>query len=782
MKILYFYLFFILTYCCAAIPAKVEKTQLTFDSFKGVEARGDTVIIYGSGGNMRISYDGAEIWEQVQIFRRSYIIKMFMGEDRIVAFSETEGIAVSYDRAKTWTIVKSPVDSIFSVIQYPEGYLIRSGRKLVTIDKEINTVNTYDLYSRFCDTNPYYYPPSFNFYYSFSTAYLQGRFVVETDSSKLLLFDSELQLKDTIVFAGTDPSKASKFQLGTDSAYLYYAADSAIFRTKDFKSWESICPSMSMFKIIDGQLYVLNLYFNESPQKPFRCNFFRFVEKDSLQLINDSHAEELQVNTPSVTNFTVINNKFYITGLSNFFAGIDFNDSIISNYSKDGFLGFDVPDRINDSTYLMVKSSCGIYYPTIHLTDDSFMSIKPCINYDNTLFSKYSFLCLKYYDEKENKLYIGGSYKGGTKGVYISDDQCRSFTFKEVPEIYSPLWFPSESYTNIAQYPNLQVHDRYFITCNNQDYLDTAYSNILFFDREFNFITKIFYKGFAIDYINAADTNSFLLHGIRSGENTYEVRYTANQCKTWDIIKKYDSTEKNKRYRELEIGNRKYVIFFNFNSADSMYNIDALDVENRTVGRLCQYRWCYDFPYMNDANGACSVGDTLFLSVRDTLFFTTNLYDKQSWNYYILPDKGVIRTSFRKFGDRFFCDYKDSNNRYWNKFWLKITADSTVSVTESGKTEEATYLYIYPPKPTPATNHVRTLIYFDPKVEFDLSKVGVTDVTGARIEGGESISFEKLSPYSGYLNWNCSQTGNGVYFIHIRHGNNARIAKVIVSR
>ncbi len=774
------------SYNCLSNTAIIEKNQLTLDYYRGVVANGDTVIVYGSDGNIRISYDNADTWNQVKIFKRGYINKVFLESERIVAFSESEGIALSYDRAKTWTIAGKPVDSIFAAIQYPGGYFIRSGKKLITIGKDLNVINSYGLFTRM-DYNTDY--PPYDYRYAFSIEYFDGQFIVETDSAKLLVFDSELQLTDTVAFIKTGLSSKciSKRQIGADSGYFYYAVDSSLFRTKDFNTWENICKSKSFFKIYDNKLYILNYYYDiKNYTEPFKCELYLFIRKDSIQLINQPQTEERREIYALLTNFTVDSNRLFVTGAANFLTMNNINDSIITNYSYVSGIQWSIPDRIDDSTYLIVRGFAGTYYPYIFLTKDDFMTITPRVNYDSCSFNKAPALLLfyiKYYDEKEKKLYLGGSDSKGKKGIFISRDFGKTFEYKPVPEMdVSPTAFPDPFYPKLKQFPNLQALDDYFVTGSYTEFRDTAYSRIFFFDKNFNLLHKYYFKCFAVDYIHATDTNTFLIQCLNSNDNAFEVKYTSDKGTTWEIIKKYKVSDSLIWYRELEIKGKKIVFMSFFNQVDSVYNYEALDVEKREIRDIYKCHYIYDYENMNNGNAVCSYKDTVYFSVKDTLFYMTDIYNRNTWNYYLLPDKGVIRQCLQKFGDKFFCCYKDTNCSYWNNFWLKINTDSTVSVVEAETTSDGTYLYLYPPKPTPSTNHVRTLVYFDPKVEFDLSKVGVTDVTGARIEGGENISFEWLSPYSGYLNWNCSQAANGVYFIHIRHGNNARVAKVIVNR
>ena len=50
----------------------------------------------------------------------------------------------------------------------------------------------------------------------------------------------------------------------------------------------------------------------------------------------------------------------------------------------------------------------------------------------------------------------------------------------------------------------------------------------------------------------------------------------------------------------------------------------------------------------------------------------------------------------------------------------------------------------------------------------------------SKVCGSENIKIDKLSPYNGYLIWDCSTMIEGIYLIQIKHGNNSIILKTIV--
>ena len=52
---------------------------------------------------------------------------------------------------------------------------------------------------------------------------------------------------------------------------------------------------------------------------------------------------------------------------------------------------------------------------------------------------------------------------------------------------------------------------------------------------------------------------------------------------------------------------------------------------------------------------------------------------------------------------------------------------------------------------------------------------------GFRICGKEKFRIDKISNWSGYLNWDCSDIDPGLYFIKVNHGSNTQTMKVLIN-
>ncbi|ROL62554.1 hypothetical protein D9V86_00060, partial [Bacteroidetes/Chlorobi group bacterium ChocPot_Mid] len=121
--------------------------------------------------------------------------------------------------------------------------------------------------------------------------------------------------------------------------------------------------------------------------------------------------------------------------------------------------------------------------------------------------------------------------------------------------------------------------------------------------------------------------------------------------------------------------------------------------------------------------------------------------------------------------NNFLCltDVIDTSRNYRNVHVYKIS-DNTSSV----KDETNNYLYCYPPYPVPATNTVRSLIYWDTSLDIENDDIAVYDIFGNKVAGKDKITIDKQNAYSGLLSWDCSNVPDGIYLIRLIHGTETR--------
>jgi hypothetical protein len=307
----------------------------------------------------------------------------------------------------------------------------------------------------------------------------------------------------------------------------------------------------------------------------------------------------------------------------------------------------------------------GTFRAQIYRTDDDATTLRPILedNESINVFRECDF-SIKYFDKENETFYFGGrDYRLFREGI---------FEFKEIEGVvkqnYDPEFkFDQQTLLNgLMRIPN---------TYRRKDKLYTAYYSR--YAKDFKYVSKIcsidfdlkvseelIDTGFVNDYINVGAEGEYLVHGYSVYDEGTQIKYTEDNGETWKAIKTYAQTDWSKSYLELEIGEKPFVFFFYLDETDSTMFIDALDIENKRVETIYEYRakWSrYDL-WQPFENSICVKQDTIYIAIRDTIFTTTDLYDKGNWKKILLPNNGRIWRIFRNEGERFFATYSDDNN------------------------------------------------------------------------------------------------------------------------
>ncbi|HRP03220.1 MAG TPA: hypothetical protein PLE30_11290 [Candidatus Kapabacteria bacterium] len=168
--------------------------------------------------------------------------------------------------------------------------------------------------------------------------------------------------------------------------------------------------------------------------------------------------------------------------------------------------------------------------------------------------------------------------------------------------------------------------------------------------------------------------------------------------------------------------------------------------------------------YRNYIFALASNDNKLYYSKIDTI----------KWNYL---DFDSLRTFVRTFD--FYNDNVIMGTNNQSVLIQKLDFLNSTSVEE---VELLPYFYAYPPFPIPGNNQIKTLMYFEPNIVINKSDIGIYDQNGNKIERDENINIDYLNNYSGYLIWECKNTPNGIYFIHLKFGETFKTIKVIVNK
>ena len=779
-----------------------EINPFNFD-LKGLEAKGNTIVAYGSFGSALISYDAAENWGQIRPFKKGNIINFFIEDDKLTAISNIGEIKISIDNGKSWLKAADLQDSITYAIPFPEGYFLRSKSKIFKLSKEFEYEKEYPM--EFADW--WDYSKDVAMWSRRSMIFIEDNIIAESDSSMLIKFDINLKPVDSLSFKelGICDNCIGAYNLynGNDCFYArVYDGDNngSIYKITDFNKAEEIFnfgqnvkmfPDSSYphyFKVIDNKKYSVNLFGNGPVFKIF-------------EIINNNTANEIGIIDCSILrnekinpirlhyhDFIIHNDRFAIVANDKFLNTVNLKNGTGSRISDltliDEYNDF-APDKISESSFLYYTQKA-IYRSTDngitfhHEKADSVLLIN-----ERPIEIKFK----KYYPDKKI-LYLGGypMFNIDSSLIFKSNDNGKTLGVNHLENL---------EMHNQIRISNFVETDNGYLICQNSRG-DKQYNWIYEYDKDFNLIYKRFDSNYTIDYIYPGSNNEYTILSREDSKTEPDnvikfIKYSNDKGNTWETIKKFDywedtiwfdeenyylyPTSNLIHFDEVSLFNNDYWLLFNYDGKDSIFTIETLNLESKEIDLIYQ-RKILEGRIISGV-GAAEFKDTVYLAIHDSLFVTNDLFDKTKWKIYVFPDDGMIRGKLKKFDDKIFAIYQDSIN-VGTIYWIKLPGQPN-SVKET-EIEVPTYLYSYPPYPLPAKNKVTSKIYWDPIFSIEDASIVIYNIFGEKLEGKRNVTIDMVNNYCGYLRWNCTAFDNGIYFIRIKHGTNTRIIKVIIAK
>lgn len=772
MKSLFLIIILILTSNLSAMSLNFDLTPLQIN-FIGIEAKGDTVIAWGDHGSMLISYDNGNIWEQISLFESHQILKIFWNDEEVIALNSVGQFAKSIDKFLSWEIVEDIQTNILAVIQYPHGYFIRSPEKVMTIGNDFKIKNEFDILSPTLFSH-------FKFEYRKSLAFYNEQLIVAIDSCKFIRYNNDLLIVDTLSFPILfETVNYSQFEIDVDSDSFFACCGNSVYKTTDFESIEKVLSTnLSGFhKVINNRVYYISYVTVVGYYGSF--TLFEALDSESLKIISRENSIKYSIAHFIPDDFIIHNDNLITVGRGKLIAKMPLNDTIC--FIESFYDGFSVPDKVNDSTYLFYSESRdGNYFGRIYSTTNKGTTFNPTYNSKHKHgVGDYNFqiISFKYYDTLTNKLYlfIRDKTYDNIQGIYVSEDYGQTGIF------YDNIEKPYVSYSLQKSFSNIQYKDEKIITTSFSIWQNVAYCDIRVLDSNFD---PYYYKldtNFIVRYFHYIDTNNYTFFGLDRLEYLYEIKTTENGGNTWNNIKKYGENEIFVHYKELFFHEKKLVALFYFDNVDSTMSIDILDTESLEVRKIHDYRLKKEYNWFSDLNlnAITCNGENFYIAIEDTLFRTSDIYDRNKWEYDLLPTGSRIYRVFEKFDSTFismFSYEKGTPGMYW------LNPNASPSSVEDFQTEDMNYLYSYPAYPMPASNEVRTLVYWDLSFDTEKYDIAVYDLLGNKVSDAPSIRIEPHTAFSGNVIWNCSGVEPGIYLMRIKHGTEAKTIKVMVQR
>ena len=644
-------------------------TPIKFN-FNGVEVHDNIVVAYGENASILISKDTGKTWEQKKIFKRGDIVKLFIDGTNIIAFNEEGNINISSDTARTWDNIQNINDTIVSAVKFQGGYFIRGRNKIFALDNNYQVKHNFNLYSKELDV-------SLPIKYTNSITNFNDQLIVSTDSARFLRFNKELELIDTLSFPDLSLCThcSSYYQIGSDNYYIYILNEGKMYATEDFKKVEKMFDCnlyFFMFKIINNKFYALEY----SPEY-YEMGLFNFkiIELNGINSFKTTSdiTGYTKTGTIYIRDFCINNNDVAIVGLGKFIATNKINDSILNTKSDlTDITRAVLPDKINDSSFIFYHGfSNGAYFPTIYKSENFGLTALPLqkMTVDNEE-RRDAYFMFKHFNDVTKEIFFWGvnrnSQKPKEQGIFISRDTGKIFNYKEISEFN----FNIDIFLNIRNYPNFCVTPDYYVLTAR-----TLYGNYIntkcFFDHEFNLVSKQIDSNYIIEFIDVIDTNKYLVKCLDTKDTLYQIKTTTDKGANWDIIKVYHKADSMMHSKELVLNNEKYLSIFYYNTEDSIVTLDFLNLIKRTVTTVQLHK-------LNTSDNSITIkyyavdcyNDTIYICALDTMFYTLDLSIIKNRDYYIFPDNGKVYQTFKRYGDKFYARYQDTNNPE-TIYWLK---------------------------------------------------------------------------------------------------------------
>ncbi len=758
---------------CSSCYADNFKVTPIILNFKGVTVKDSITVAYADLGSVLISRDDNSSWEQKRIFDGGEIVNLFINGGKITAFNDRGKVASSTDLGRSWQLKNSFNDSILAVVEIHERYFIRMRNRLIKVSKNYDIesevyIESPPLYK----INTYYIPT-----YKNSLLMKDSILIVEFDSSKFVRFDSNLNQIDTLdMLSLVDPgSYKSGYRIFYDSGYIYFKISyqsksklsAAVFRTKDFSNIEKFADcetAADLYNVFNGKYYPLNPGISE------------ISLNDSTKLSNNNISDYFR---EAVLN----NDKLYISGERKLLQVLNLKDSslrVISDYSSISFRN--PPDRIDENAYFFYSDNMPLYK-----SSNDGITILPVIDKTKPSYEKFSQkykIHNSYFDDKSNVMFfIGEPYLTNQGVIWRSTDLGVTFDSTFVEHLYYQGNQPF--LLNAFVKRNIQIRDDEFITSSGySSYQDTIFSSIITFKEEGSAVKYVLGKNIIFNHVYSKDTSTYLAHCCNPLDGTSMVAYSDNAGSSWETIHQYPINETIGDIYDIETLGKEYLALVHYDYTNNPFLagafLDVVDKKTNQLYRIASWGSNTDPDYGLYGIAVDSDGDKVYISFEDTLFVTNDLFNKDHWQYYLLPETGRIARPLKKFTDKFYCIYTDKNNPYGKSiYWIKPLDSLHTNVEE---VEKMPYLFVYPPFPLPASDEIRVKLFWDTSLEMAPDNISIYNIFGEKIPADNQIRIDKLNMYSGYLKWDCTSAPNGIYLIRIKHGTRTRLVKVIVSR
>ncbi len=789
MKILYIFLY-ILANTSISFSSDFEVKPLIIDYY-GVVSEGNLTIAYGSDGYINYSKDEEKTWEIKKIFYNDIIRKIFIENDRIVAFTDKGQIAVSYDNAITWEFktniqIQGEDEWVDYFVKSDDFYIFRSLNYIYKIDKDLKNVKVIE-----SKITLKYFENVFRKEGCYPIELIKNKILIYHDFHIIKIYDFDLNFIEDINLKEKlnlldKPNIRGNFKItkiNEDSLYIYLNATT--YKTD------------VNFTKLDSIIYYNNtLLYHYKNEKLFANDTY-----GNIYLLNDSNKYELKYvcndnmyyDKPNGKKIAINKNKIIVVSPNQFISKIEFDIDSINNYQTTVLFNASSRDKENieilktkiNESYVSLRNYNSYYGVDINYIKPNTLNFEYRLSLFNASMpqSIYSFngkSQIFYYDELDNKIILCSNKGQDDDYIYYSTNNGISFKTKKLERNFEKFQ-SSINFDNILNGKMGRIGTDFYITTTLRSSFNAKYYSYIYLTNyDFEQIFEIKYENEVFLQSKISDSLNYDILSIDKTTNKLFYKSTSNKGENWEVYKEYPNTTNLLESKELEINGKKIWTYTYYDFVTNQFNLDVIDVEKRKVYNVFSNQLTQDQMDSIDYIGFDAAKEKFYLSFFNTLMVSSSIFDQTpKWETFKYPNNGKVNKKFQVFDKTIFARYEDEKNED-NVYWIN-GIEMVGDPTSIENIEEVNYLYTMPPYPNPTVSEVTAKFYWDSRIDIDNSEIAVFDITGNKVSGKESLTLEKLNEWSGYIKWNCVGVPSGTYLIKIQHGNNTKTVKVVVN-
>ena len=801
-NILILALFLIAQFSAFSESIKIEPIKFDYQDIVNFD---DDMYLLANKGFIHKYNINSEQMEKIQVFNSGTVIKLYRLDNAFYAFNDLGEMAISYNNGQTWQVKQIDDKYLLSAIQASDYFYVRDSVRIFKIDKEGNIQKGYSIDSPTLRK----YNEEFTPNYLYSMSIFKNQIAVETDSNKILLFDADLNLIDSIeiikseVYIKDTLKYMTGYRLATDGEFLYLTmyspgAYTSIYQIDELKNVILKETKVNVFGRIKGTENIINsIDFSEK----------KYIDSNRLSFtyLFPSGGPGGSSYNASLNDYNIRGGYLYIVGKYGIFEKYNLMDSTLEVISEQYWMDENrCPLPLNDSTMVFYS---GLNYNYTSYMNQIFYIAKNMSTYQSTIFKnnpKYSdtlkttrFAFIEYNESTGIFSLIGKKHyiDYTTEGIFESQDTLKTFDFTPtsckgyelLPVIYTNYDLEGYNYgimTISLKSPKIKSYKitKYYIRTPSQNpYTKKMITGFTITNNQYYPIGEFIDSGYVLDYVYFRGFNSILIHCANTSDSGQsEVRYTTNQGASWEYVHKYPKQDTLLQKYDIEFQGKYYLILFHFDgyyTKTKMY-MDIVDAQKNEWRRLREWDLTKESKYFNSRFGLSSDDATIYFAIGDTLFTITDIYDQSKWQYKILPDSGMLGDPIVRYGNKFIAKYWNKYNNIFGYGLSLIGFDDTLGVVDYW-VEKRNYFYAYPPYPLPAGEMVQAKIFWDLVLDINTAEIKVYDIYGKEISDGKDIAIMPESGWSGTLIWNCKGVTPGVYLITIKYGTERKVIKVV---